>query len=104
TPLHNAGNWLMDGIKSSDLLEVTNSGTLALKNSTVNFGQLKNEKDLVLHSGIYAVNALTRNKRLQLLDQDWVITDDPKHQAPHKLLCMNSPEKKSWGASFAEEI
>ncbi len=102
--LDNAGNVLMDGVKSSDILDVTNSGMLALKDSALNFGELKNEKDLVLHSGVYAVNALTRNKRLQLLDQDWVITDDPKHQAPHRLLCMNSPEKKSWGASFAEEI
>jgi hypothetical protein len=102
--LKNAGNVLMDGVKSSDALDATNSGTLALKESSLNFGELKNEKDLVLHSGVYAVNALTRNKRLQLLDQDWVITDDPKHQAPHRLLCMNSPEKKSWGASFAQEI
>lgn len=102
--LDNAGNVLMDGVKSSDILDVTNSGMLALKDSALNFGELKNEKDLVLHSGVYTVNFLTRNKRLQLLDQDWAITDDPKNQAPHRLLCVNFPAKKSWPASFAQEI
>lgn len=92
TKLDNTGDWLMDDIKSSDSLDVINKGTLQLKDSTLNFGQLKNDKDLVVNSGAYVVNALT-NKRLQLLDQDWVITDDPTTQAPHRLICRNRPQQ-----------
>ena len=84
TTLSNAGNWLMDSIKSSGSLDLINDGTFQLKDSSLRFNQLTNNKDLLLYSGVYAVYAL-KNKLLQFLENDWTITDDPTNASPNRF-------------------
>ena len=89
TPLTNTGNWLFENVTSTDTLTMNNSGTLQFKDCTLTFAQLVNSNDLILQSGSYIIDSLT-NRRLQLLDQNWVITDDIRTQAPHKVILTNS--------------
>ncbi len=109
TAWFNTGNWLMDTVTCVDPLNVVNEGTLTLKNSSLNFGQLKNNSDVEICSGIYTIGTLI-NKRLRLLDKNWVVTDDPKYQAPFgcqspdRLLFTNPPKTDSGMNSCLGEI
>ena len=103
TTFINDGNWLWDRVTCSGLIDMENNGILQLKDSSLTFNQLTNNKDLLLHSGAYAVNTL-KNKRIQFLENDWTITDDGKNVTPYRLTIVHSPRSQRWYNNFLGEI
>src|ERR1700733_9167192 len=94
--LINDGNWLMEGMRSTNPFDMQNNGTLQSKESSLKFNRLTNAKDLILNSGVYSVDALVNiNGKLQLLNNNWVITDGvgfiDSAVCPHKLICKTPP-------------
>ncbi len=83
-----AGKWLMERVKSGQPISMYSQGVLELAESSLDFDLLRNDKDLILHSGSYRVKDF-RNKKLQLGGNSWAITDNPAEQAKNTLLLTN---------------
>lgn len=97
TPLRNlnTGKWLMERIKSVKPIIMLNDGALELAESSLDFKRLKNDNDLIVHSGAYRIEDF-QNKKLDLRDADWAIHDGsaPHHASQLTIIDPNLSEAR----------
>lgn len=87
----NHGNWILDQMACARPINMSNHGTLELRNSTLNLSGLDNYQNLIFRGGQYTIVGFLHNKRvMSFLEHDWIFTDDANNAAPHRLLIKPS--------------
>ncbi len=92
TPLINKGNWLFENMQSAYPIDMTNDNLLELAQSSIHFAQLHNSKYICAYSGVYTVDAFKNNSKLQLMNNDWAITDDKTTKQAAQFTFLNQPK------------